>query len=102
MNYKNALLALPLALAATTSVAEDRPMPCLDRTVMIDVLTKNHGEVQTGLGLQKDNAVFEVYTSPESGSWTLLMTQTTGVTCIIAAGTNWLELDVQPVAGVPG
>ena len=35
-----------------------------------------------------NGGVIELYTS-EKGSWTLLLTQPTGVSCLIAAGDNW-------------
>jgi hypothetical protein len=35
--------------------------------------------------------VMEIYTSPE-GTWTVLVTDTSGKSCITAAGENWQEV----------
>lgn len=93
-------LAASLLVASAFAQPADA-MACLERSQMVNVLKDQHDEVQAGVGLQENTNLIEVYASPNTGTWTILMTQPTGVACIVAVGTNWLESDPVP-AGVPG
>jgi hypothetical protein len=76
---------------------------CAPRDVVIERLASKYGEVFSGGGMQSGTAVFEVWTSAEDGTWTILMTHANGRSCVMAAGTNWREaLDSQKqVVGAP-
>lgn len=75
---------------------------CAPRDVVVDRLSLTYGEVFNGGGLQSDEAVFEVWISEEAGTWTILMTQADGTSCIMAAGTDWQKALASQVAkGVP-
>jgi len=39
----------------------------------------------------------EIWTSEASGTWTILITQANGQTCVAAAGKNWLDMPVQEI-----
>ena len=41
-------------------------------------------------------AVVEIYSSEETGTWTILMTRPDGMSCLLAAGQRW-EQDVHPL-----
>ncbi|MEL7114601.1 MAG: hypothetical protein AAGP08_03265 [Pseudomonadota bacterium] len=57
----------------------------------------------TGGGLQSETRMIEVYSSKNTGTWTVVMTQADGFACIMASGTNWHALDpTEPVKGIPG
>ncbi len=64
---------------------------CGKRDDIIAVLEENYQEKASAIGIAGKAGVVELYTS-ESGSWTLLLTQASGVTCMIAAGENWEQL----------
>lgn len=61
---------------------------CGDRTKIVDRLESTYQEKATAFGLIGDSSVIELYVS-DTGSWTLLITYPTGVSCLIAAGDNW-------------
>jgi hypothetical protein len=89
-----ALLANPLQVAA-------QGISCGDRTEIIETLIQTYGENFSGGGLQDDTAVYEVWTSEEEGTWTILLTRPDGTSCVMAAGTDWLpQLDRHIVQGV--
>lgn len=69
---------------------------CGARSTIIERLKSQYGETRRGLGVGRENGVVEVYTSEATGSWTILMTLPTGVTCLMAAGEAWE--DAAPVA----
>jgi len=72
---------------------------CGERTKLIEILKKNYKEVPVALGIsQKNTEAFEIFAS-EEGTWTVIMTMSTGQTCIMAAGHSWRDLPKQ-VAGI--
>ncbi|UWQ18526.1 hypothetical protein [Jannaschia sp. M317] len=92
-----AALALLLPLAAPAQAQS-----CAPRDSMVKRLLDGYGENFAGGGLQNAEAVFEVWTSPDAGTWTILMTRADGTSCIMAAGTNWRpQLDRHIVRGTP-
>ncbi|MEX3009016.1 hypothetical protein [Hoeflea sp. TYP-13] len=81
-------LVLPLALFAAPE-AQAAGLTCGDRTKLIKALSEKYQESPMALGLSATGkAMFEIYTS-DTGTWTILMTNTSGVTCIMAAGHSW-------------
>jgi len=65
-------------------------MVCAPRDTILDKLTNQFKETRRSFGLQGTAAVFEIYAS-QQGTWTMIMTQTTGVTGVLAAGGAWSE-----------
>ena len=71
---------------------------CGDRAKLIKALKDRYKEEPVALGLsQKSTEAFEIYAS-ESGSWTVIMTMSNGVSCVMAAGHSWQNLP-KKVAG---
>lgn len=61
---------------------------------MIAKLQDSYSEELVFGGLQKTRgvqAVMEVWTSKETGSYTVLVTQANGISCIVAVGTDFFE-----------
>ncbi len=89
------------ALAAISFVmlilsAAIRPAAAQEACVLHDValqqLSKAYGEHVAGGGLTADGKkMFELLTS-EGGSWTLMVTDVHGNTCMLAGGDVWLDL----------
>ncbi|MGB3408544.1 MAG: hypothetical protein WBA67_13750 [Jannaschia sp.] len=103
------MVRLPLAAAAAVSLTSSFPtttlaqmQSCAPRDVVVSRLNKSYGENFSGGGLQGNSAVIEVWTSPEDGTWTILMTRSDGISCVMAAGTDWQpQLARHVVQGVP-
>jgi hypothetical protein len=84
-------VTLVSALLAFSTQAQAAGLKCGDRTSLLKVLNEQYKESPRALGLSATGkAMFEVYTS-KTGTWTIVMTTTTGVTCIMAAGHSWEE-----------
>ena len=45
------------------------------------------------MGVVNAKAVMEIFMSPQ-GTWTVLVTDTTGTSCIIATGEEWQEVPI--------
>ncbi|MEL6677536.1 MAG: hypothetical protein AAFQ51_02450 [Pseudomonadota bacterium] len=95
---KGSFIAGALALACVAQAAVATPAPnnrCGPRDVVVNHLTDNYGEARQSMGLQQ-NGVVEVFSSEETGSWTIIITSARGVTCLIAAGRAW-DLSPEPL-----
>lgn len=68
---------------------------CGEREDFAQKLNKAYGERPSSAGLESEGSVFEVFRSDE-GSWTILSTQPTGLSCIVAVGDAWFEGDWAP------
>ena len=79
------LLAAAVSVGAVSAKAETF---CGDRTKLIDTLAKKYEEVPSAFGIVGQKNLVELFVS-KSGSWTMLMTQSSGATCIMAAGQSW-------------
>lgn len=54
-------------------------------------LKKGYAEAPVSMGVTTNGAVIEVFAS-EKGTWTLVLTQPNGLSCLIAAGLDWESL----------
>ncbi len=62
--------------------------PCASRSELIAILKDNLGEIKAGHGLSNRGHLVEVFVSP-AGSWTILLSQPNGLSCIVDAGEGW-------------
>lgn len=94
-----ALAAFPLAALGIVALAApavaDAPA-CGSRPEILAQLEKHYSESPVAMGLDSRGRVLEVLTSPDSGTWTILVTSPDGVTCLVDAGTAFEHL-VQPI-----
>ncbi len=85
-------IALTFGMAATAPPALART--CAEREHVIAKLQDSYSEELAFGGLQKTRgaqSVMEVWTSKETGSYTVLVTQANGISCIVAVGTDFFE-----------
>ncbi|MGE3289767.1 MAG: hypothetical protein AB7I59_02740 [Geminicoccaceae bacterium] len=96
-----ALLALAEpTLADTAAPAPDPHRPtCAARDEIKDVLEQRYAERQAALGLSQDGRLLEVFTAADGLTWTMLVTSTDGVSCVIASGRSWRQ-HTPPIPGL--
>jgi hypothetical protein len=95
--------AIAAALLAATPTAEaETRQACAKRDQVVRKLAEKFGETLRSIGLHQSDGVVEVYSSEETGTWTILMTRPDGMTCLLASGQLW-EQDAAPLqkAGEP-
>ncbi len=64
---------------------------CLPHDDAVSNLKQHYDEDAIGLGLSnKGQSVVELFVA-DTGSWTILVTNTQGVSCVAAAGQNWSD-----------
>ena len=81
--------ATALAIAAPALIATDADAQgrvCAKRDKLVAELAKSHGETRQSVGLQRNNGVIETFANVETGSWTIIVSLPTGVSCLVAAG----------------
>lgn len=90
------LLLASLMVAPVAAQAKN----CAAREAVVAKLTKV-GEAQTGIGLAKQGSLLEIWSSPQTGTFTVVMTFTNGMSCIMSYGESWttpLEGDLSQTA----
>lgn len=79
------LVATSLALPASAQSV------CGERGKFLEHLGSNYQEGPVAMGLVSDGSVLEVLTS-KKGSWTIIVTQPDGKSCVVAAGESWEDV----------
>ena len=73
--------------------------PCAERADILAHLSTKFEENPIAMGLTSDGKVLEVLAS-EAGSWTIIVTMPTGITCGLSFGESWSKaLDRNVEAG---
>jgi len=65
---------------------------CGERGSLMTQLKGKYSELPKSMGLAANGSVLEVLTA-NTGTWTILLTNPQGITCLIAAGEHWEEME---------
>ncbi|MDA7427636.1 hypothetical protein PGB28_04140 [Primorskyibacter aestuariivivens] len=95
-----ALIFGAAALAPPTTAQQ--ALRCMPRDVLTKTLDSKYNETLTGGGLQTEKRLIEVWSSPDTGSFTIFLTRPDGVSCVLATGQNWNSVQPPPPPGVTG
>jgi hypothetical protein len=76
--------------------SEAAAMQCANHDNMAKALTAKFKETRRAMGVVNSTAVMEVFMSPQ-GTWTVLVTNTSGLACIAASGEEWQDVPVAVV-----
>ncbi len=95
-------LSLVAAFAAILLVgiagkAEAAPQ-CGNHDKIVEVLGDKFKETRRVMGVVNSTAVMEIFMSPQ-GTWTMVITDTRGISCITASGEEWQDVPVA-IAGL--
>jgi len=98
MTGRTAILTM-IVVGATTmgAQAQVNPSACAERSSIVDQLKGKYQEAHRATGMQTDERLVEIWTSSASGSWTILITDVNGTSCIAAAGKGWLDMMGAPL-----
>jgi NAD(P)H-flavin reductase len=81
-------LLISFLLASWPSMAQMR-VPCSPREEMTKFLSEKHEESQIGAGIHHAGPLVELFFAEETRTWSILVTNTKGVACLIASGQDW-------------
>jgi len=97
----SALAGFGLILSAGTATAQS----CAARDAIVDRLQQKYSERLAAGGLQPLSggaSVIELWASAETGTFTVLLTRASGISCSVAAGTDYFRTpDADPVPDIP-
>ncbi len=74
---------------ALSAPAYAQATQCFPRAVLVKALTEKAHEVRFAIGMIDEQHIMETFGAP-GGSWTLFVTRSDGMSCLIAAGDNWV------------
>ena len=86
------LIALALAYIFSTGLALAAPQ-CNERDDVLKMLGKKYGETVSAVGVSNTGGLIEVVNDPKDGSWTIIMTTPWGMSCLVAAGQGWHDME---------
>ncbi len=81
---KKLVLAI-LLFAGSPSIAAAYAV-CVDRAAMLDGLAAEYGEQLTEVKMIENYGLVEVLKSPGKGTWTIILTKPSGISCMLAVG----------------
>ncbi|MEP1765710.1 MAG: hypothetical protein ABJJ53_03495 [Sulfitobacter sp.] len=88
-----ALTAAAATYVAFATQASAQPQRnCGPRENVVTRLAEGYGETRQSVGIGANNAMVEVFASDETGSWTIIFTMPTGVSCLVASGQSFEEV----------
>ena len=79
-------LAIVLALLVTIATSVVAQMLCVDRVYMLDRLASEYEEELIEVKMVEEYGLLEILASYRKGTWTLLLTNPGGISCILATG----------------
>jgi hypothetical protein len=81
-------LAFAAMLAVSANGAHAQYNQCADHSELVAHLAAKYQESQFAVGTIGQAAVMEVFVG-KTGTWTVVVTDLSGRSCIVAAGENW-------------
>ena len=81
------------ALLLSAGAAQAQSVQCSDHEAMTRMLAQNWGESRQSIALDAADSMVELFASPETGTWTLTLTEPGGPTCMIASGHSFEMVD---------
>lgn len=90
----HALTALLAAVAMLVGVtAASAQFFCAPRQDVLNTLADRFSEERRAYGVIGNSAIMEIYVA-KKGTWTIVITDTAGRSCVIAAGEGWEEMEI--------
>lgn len=72
-----------------TEAKEELLYFCDAHKTVEDLLNKKYGEIMLWQGQRDEAILVELFVSPTSGTWTLILTKTNKSSCQVASGEGW-------------
>lgn len=88
--WKILALGTGLALLASTAMAQPQ---CNERKQVVDLLAKKYKEAPVASGVTNNGGLVEVLSNAKGDSWTIIVTTPQGVSCLVAAGEGWRNME---------
>lgn len=80
-----------LALVIATPAAAQQVPACAPRDGVVKMLAGKYHEEQRGLGIERSGRLVELFANPDTGTWTVLVTEPGEMPCIAFVGRSWID-----------
>lgn len=77
-----------LGLAALSQAATAEAV-CGKRSDLLSQLSGRWSEAPVAMGLKDDGSVLEIVAAPDGSTWSVLITDPSGASCVVATGERW-------------
>lgn len=74
---------------------------CDERERVLTHLAKKYQEAPVAVGLTSGGGLIEVLSTGSGETWTIIVSNPDGVSCLVAAGEGWRKLEFDANAGDP-
>lgn len=81
-------LALTLSLVGAGPAEAAAPNVCMKSADLENVLGK-HKEAPAAIGVASNGSLLQVFTTADGATWSIVMTDPRGISCIVAIGKDW-------------
>ena len=88
---------LAVAFFVTFPVQKAVSAECGEHHKVVAFLQSKYKEHHVGLGLVSNRGVMELFVSAKTRTWTVLLTNTQGIACIVAAGESYERSKPEPL-----
>ncbi|MFQ5774404.1 MAG: hypothetical protein ACE5GS_07815 [Kiloniellaceae bacterium] len=88
--WKTLALGAGFALLTTAAAAQSQ---CNKRQHVLDLLAKKYKEAPVASGVTNNGGLVEVLTDAKGGTWTIIVTTPQGMSCLVAAGEGWRNME---------
>jgi len=96
--FLNLAFVLAVFALAGSAQAQETASPCAERAAVVATLAGQYQEKRRSIGLVSAKAIAELFVSDARGTWTVIVTDSKGVSCVLAAGQNWTDVE-PPIPG---
>lgn len=98
-----AILSVPetTARAQTQPPAQTQAQQCDQRARVIGHLAQKYQETPVAIGVTTSGGMVEVLTTGDGGTWTIILSNPNGTSCLVAAGEGWRALPFDRSANDP-
>jgi hypothetical protein len=94
-----AITVLAALWPASAGSAAAAPAACGPRADVLAQLARQYDEVPKAVGLANGGNLVEVLASSDGATWTIILTSPKGISCLVAAGEAWRELNATGPTG---
>ncbi len=88
--WKKLTLVTGFTLVASAAMAQPQ---CNERDSVLELLAKKYQETPIAAGVTNTGGLVEVLNDIKSGTWTIIVTTPQGMSCLIAAGEGWRNME---------
>ena len=86
MRFIAAVLVAAFFMAGSPALAD---VVCNPRSAFVENLKEKYDEQPLAFGLTNDGRVIEIFAMSDGKTWTMLITDARGISCVVTSGENW-------------